>query len=96
MAPCWHCRAWRGPTASERKSDGQVQTERAYALKKLREQREELDAQEARLRDEAAGELGKVLLECGAETIEPAQLKQLVRASLAIGIDETLKRLSPA
>jgi hypothetical protein len=41
------------------------------ALKKLREQREELDAQEARLRDEASGELGKVLLECGAETIEP-------------------------
>lgn len=66
------------------------------ALKKLREQREELDAQEARLRDEAAGELGKVLLECGAETIEPAQLKQLIRASLTIGIDDALKRLSPA
>jgi hypothetical protein len=55
------------------------------ALKKLREQREELDAQETRLREEAAGELGKVLLECGAETIEPAQLKQLIRASLTIG-----------
>ena len=66
------------------------------ALKKLREQREELDAQEARLRDEAAGELGKVLLECGAETIEPAQLKQLIRASLTIGIGDALKRLSPA
>lgn len=66
------------------------------ALKKLREQREELDAQEARLREEAAGELGKVLLECGAETIEPVQLKQLIRASLTIGIDDALKRLSPA
>ena len=66
------------------------------ALKKLREQREELDAQETRLREEAAGELGKVLLECGAETIEPAQLKQLIRASLTIGIDDALKRLSPA
>ena len=66
------------------------------ALKKLREQREELDAQEARFREEAAGELGKVLLECGAETIEPAQLKQLIRASLTIGIDDALKRLSPA
>ena len=66
------------------------------ALKKLREQREELDAQEARLREEAAGELGKVLLECGAETIESAQLKQLIRASLTIGIDDALKRLSPA
>ena len=49
-----------------------------------------------RLRDEAAGELGKVLLECGAETIEPAQLKQLIRASLTIGIGDALKRLSPA
>ncbi|QDH36206.1 hypothetical protein E2E27_12135 [Porphyrobacter sp. YT40] len=66
------------------------------ALKKLREQRDELDAQEARLRDEAAGELGKVLVECGAETIEPAELKQLIRASLAIGIEDALKRLSPA
>ena len=45
---------------------------------------------------EAAGELGKVLLECGAETIEPAQLKQLIRASLTIGIGDALKRLSPA
>ena len=66
------------------------------ALKKLREQRDELDAQEARLRDEAAGELGKVLVECGAETIEPAELKQLIRASLAIGIEDALKRRSPA
>jgi hypothetical protein len=66
------------------------------ALKKLREQREELDAREARLREEAAAELGKVLVECGAETIEPAQLRQLVRASMTLGIDETLKRLAPA
>ena len=65
------------------------------ALKKLREQRLELDAQEVRLRDEAATELGKLLLECGAETIEPAQLKQVVQASMALGIDETLKRLAP-
>ncbi len=66
------------------------------ALKKLREQRQELDAREARLREEAAAELGKVLVECGAETIEPAQLRQLVRASMTLGIDETLKRLAPA
>jgi hypothetical protein len=32
----------------------------------------------------------------GAETIEPAQLKQLIRASLTIGIGDALKRLSPA
>jgi hypothetical protein len=66
------------------------------ALRRLREQREELDAREARLRDEAAAELGKVLVECGAETIEPAMLRQLVRASMTLGIDETLKRLAPA
>ena len=66
------------------------------ALKKLREQREELDAREARLREEAAAELSKVLVECGAETIEPAQLRQLVRESMTLGIDETLKRLAPA
>lgn len=66
------------------------------ALRKLREQREELEAKEARLRDEAAVELGKVLIECGAETIEPAALRQLIRQSMTLGIDETLKRLAPA
>lgn len=66
------------------------------ALRKLREQRDELDAKEARLRDEAAAELGKVLIECGAETIEPATLRQIIRQSMTLGIDETLKRLAPA
>ena len=42
------------------------------ALKKLREQRAQLENEEARLREEAATELGKLLIECGAETIEPA------------------------
>jgi hypothetical protein len=65
------------------------------ALKKLREQRLELDAQEVRLRDEAAAELGKLLVECGAETIEPAQLRQVVQASMTLGIDEAMKRLTP-
>ena len=66
------------------------------ALRKLREQRAQLENEEARLREEAATELGKLLIECGAETIEPAELKQLIRASLAIGIEDALKRLSPA
>ena len=66
------------------------------ALKKLREQRDELAAREAKLRDEAAIVLGHILIECGAETIEPAQLRQIVRASMALGIEETLKRLTPA
>jgi hypothetical protein len=66
------------------------------ALRKLREQREELEAKEAKLRDEAATELGRVLIECGAETIEPAALRQLIRQSMNLGIDETLKRLAPA
>ena len=66
------------------------------ALKKLREQRDELAAKEAKLRDAAANVLGHILIECGAETIEPAQLRQIVRASMALGIEETLKRLTPA
>jgi hypothetical protein len=65
------------------------------ALKKLREQRDELDAQEAQLRVDAAAELGNVLLECGGEVIEPAQLRLLIRAALATGIEQSLKRLSP-
>src|SRR3546814_3803457 len=63
------------------------------ALKKLREQREELAAKEAKLRDEAAIVLGHILIECGAETIEPAQLRQIVRGAMALGNEETLKRI---
>lgn len=66
------------------------------ALKKLREQRTQLDGEEVRLRQEVAIELGKVLIECGAETIDPAQLRQIVSASMALGIEETLKRIAPA
>ena len=66
------------------------------ALKKLREQRARLESEEARLREEAATELGRLLIECGAETIEPAQLRQVVRAAMTLGIEETLKRIAPA
>jgi hypothetical protein len=63
------------------------------ALLKVQRQREQLAAEETKLREGAATELGKVLLEFGAETLEPAQFKQLVRQSMALGIDESLKRL---
>jgi hypothetical protein len=39
------------------------------ALKRLREQREELAQREIKLREDAAGELGKLLIECSAETL---------------------------
>jgi hypothetical protein len=66
------------------------------ALKKLREQRDELAAREVKLREEAAIVLGQILIDCGAETLEPAKLRQLVRSSMALGIDEALKRIAPA
>jgi len=66
------------------------------ALLKLREHRRELDAREIALRDAAAAELGKLLIECGAEMIEPAKLKALVSKALTLGIDPALARLSAA
>ena len=64
------------------------------ALLRVQRLRENLAAEETKLRESAATELGRVLLECGAETLEPMQFKQLVRQSMALGIDESLKRLS--
>ena len=64
------------------------------ALLNVQRQREELAAEERKLREGAATELGRVVLECGAETFEPALFKQLVRQSMALGIDESLKRLA--
>jgi hypothetical protein len=66
------------------------------AILKLRERRAKLENEEARLREAAAIELGRLLIECGAETIEPAQLRQLVRASMKLGIEQALARLEPA
>lgn len=65
------------------------------ALRKLQEQRERLAAEEARLRENVAAELGAIMLDCGAETLEPAALKRLMLAVREIGIEETMKRVSP-
>ncbi len=64
------------------------------ALIKLRAEREELANRETALREEAAADLGKVLLECDAETLDPAQLRQLLRASMVLGINAAIERLS--
>ncbi len=64
------------------------------ALLKLQRQRAVFDAQETSLREAAANELGKVLLECGAETFAANEFKQLIRRSMALGIEESLKRLA--
>ena len=66
------------------------------ALLKVQRQREELAAEEMKLRESAAAELGTVLLECGAEAFEPAQFRQLIRNATRLGIDESVKRLGPA
>ena len=65
------------------------------ALRKLQEQREQLAVEEARLRESVAAELGAIMLECGAETLEPAALKRLMLRVRELGIEETMKRISP-
>ena len=64
------------------------------ALSKLKEQRRKLDEEETKLRTQLAHDLGRLLLDCGAESLDPAQLKQLMRRTLDLGADETLRRLS--
>ncbi len=64
------------------------------ALRKLGEDRRLLDAREATLREEAAAELGRLLINRDTTSIEPAKLKQLIRASITLGIDTALSRLS--
>lgn len=64
------------------------------ALRKLGEERRLLDTREATLREEAAAELGRLLINGDTASIEPAKLKQLIRASMTLGIDTALSRLS--
>ncbi|QGY80258.1 DUF6437 family protein [Sphingorhabdus lacus] len=64
------------------------------ALRKLGEERRLLDAREVSLREEAAAELGRLLINGDTASIDPAKLKQLIRASMTLGIDTALSRLS--
>ena len=64
------------------------------ALRKLQEQRRELDARETQLKHKAAGELGQLLLECGAENFEPGELKALLKVVARLGPKVALERLS--
>ena len=66
------------------------------ALKKLRGEQEKLDAREAELKAEAASELGRILVEVGAEVLDPAKLRMLVKRALELGIDPALERLRAA
>ena len=66
------------------------------ALKRLQAQRSEHDARETKLRTDAANELGRMLLECGAETIDAAKLRQLIKHTSAMGIDTVLTKLGKA
>ena len=66
------------------------------ALRKVREERAALDSREAGLREEAAAELGQVLLECGAETIDPGELRRLIARVMTLGIGTALGRLAAA
>jgi len=64
------------------------------ALKKLRDEQDKLAAREAELKAQAAIELGQVMLDCGAEAIEPAQLRRLMMSVQALGLEETMKRMA--
>ena len=64
------------------------------SLRKLQQQRAELDQREADLRQQAAAELGQVLLDCGAETLEPRDLKDLLKSTMRLGPKAAIERLA--
>ena len=64
------------------------------ALRKLQQQRNELDVRETELRQRAAAELGQIVLDCGAEQFDPGVLKALLKAVIKIGPAVALDRLA--
>lgn len=62
-------------------------------LAKLRGERDALNAREAELKREAAGEIGAALIQAGADVLDPAKLVKIVRQIVQVGEDEALKRL---
>jgi hypothetical protein len=73
-----------------------VKTGALEALRKLKQQRSELDLRETELRQKAAAELGQIVLECGAEQLNPGLLKSLLRAAVRLGPDIALERMTVA
>jgi hypothetical protein len=63
------------------------------ALAKLKSERAALDAREADLTDQAARELGHVMLSAGLDQFSPAGLKSAMNAMRTLGEIETLARL---
>ena len=64
------------------------------ALRKLQKQRQELDERESELRKMAAAELGKLLIECGAEAFEAQDIRALMKAAVKLGPSIAIERLS--
>jgi hypothetical protein len=64
------------------------------ALRKLTSERQALDQRETELRHKAAAELGQLLLDCGAEPIDPSDLKVLLKAVVKLGAPVAIERLS--
>ena len=63
------------------------------ALAKLKEERAGLEQREAQARREAADELVQVILNAGAEEIPPRELRTLLTASIALGVDRAIALL---
>ena len=63
------------------------------ALRRLREQRHQLDSRETELKRQAAAELGEILLDCGAEQVPVAELKTLLKAVAKLGPKAAIERL---
>ena len=66
------------------------------ALKRLRGEQERLAAREAELKAEAAGELGRMLVETGVEMLDPGKFRELVKRTIDLGIDPALASLAAA
>lgn len=73
-----------------------AKTSALEALRKLHHQRSELDARETVLRQKVATELGQIVLECGAEQLDPGQLRNLLKAVVRLGSDVALEQLTAA
>lgn len=62
-------------------------------LQRLQAERAALDEREAKLRRDAAEEIGAMLLAAGADAIDPDGLKQVVQAVKKLGVPAALARL---
>lgn len=63
------------------------------ALARIKEERAAAAQREAEAKLDAAREYGQLVLDCGGDQLDPADVETIIRKAVQLGADEVIRRL---